>query len=109
LSIIRKSDKNDRKKKNFSVGIALLILLVIAILTYVIFEKSGLWLVEDDDFEHVKWVAVLDGQTSDLERSDFAANLLKEGKADSGKRILPSANGSRMGVCMPRGDNNHLQ
>ena len=92
MSIIRKSDKNDRKKKNFSVGIALLILLVIAVLTYVIFEKSGLWLVEDDDFEHVKWVAVLDGQTSDLERSDFAANLLKEGKADSvlllGRRVF---------------------
>ena len=73
-------------------GIALLILLVIAVLTYVIFEKSGLWLVEDDDFEHVKWVAVLDGQTSDLERSDFAANLLKEGKADSvlllGRRVF---------------------
>ena len=73
-------------------GIALLILLVIAVLTYVIFEKSGLWRVEDDDFEHVKWVAVLDGQTSDLERSDFAANLLKEGKADSvlllGRRVF---------------------
>ena len=92
MSIIRKSDKNDRKKKNFSIGIALLILLVIAILTYAIFEKSGLWLVEDDNFEHVKWVAVLDGQTSDLERSDFAANLLKEGKADSvlllGRRVF---------------------
>ena len=62
---------------------ALLILLAIAVLTYVIFEKSGLWLVEDDDFEHVKWVAILDGQTPDLERSDYAANLLKEGVVDS--------------------------
>ena len=73
MSIIRKSDKNDRKKKNFSVGIALLILFVIAVLTYAIFEK------------------VLDGQTADLERSDYAANLVKEGKADSvlllGRRV----------------------
>lgn len=91
MSNILKSDKNDRKKKNFSVGIALLVLLAIAIITYTIFEKSGHWLVEDDTFEHVKWVAVLDGQTADLERSDFAANLLKEGKADSvlllGRRV----------------------
>lgn len=72
-------------------GIALLILLVIAVLTYAIFEKSGHWLVQDDEVEHVKWVAVLDGQTADLERSDFAANLVKEGKADSvlllGRRV----------------------
>ena len=91
MSNILKSDKNDRKKKNFSVGIALLILLAIAVITYAIFEKSGHWLVEEDDFEHVKWVAVLDGQTADLERSDFTANLLAEGKADSvlllGRRV----------------------
>lgn len=91
MSKILKSEKNDRKKKNFSVGIALLILLAIAIFTYLIFEKSGHWLVEDDNVEHVKWVAVLDGQTADLERSDFAAELLKEGKADSvlllGRRV----------------------
>ena len=72
-------------------GIALLILLVIAVLTYAIFEKSGHWLVQNDEVEHVKWVAVLDGQTADLERSDFAANLVKEGKADSvlllGRRV----------------------
>ncbi len=91
MSIIRKSDKNDRKKKNFSVGIALLILFVIAVLTYAIFEKSGHWLVQNDEVDHVKWVAVLDGQTADLERSDYAANLIKEGKADSvlllGRRV----------------------
>ena len=91
MSNILKSDKNDRKKKNFSVSFALLILLVIAGLTYLIFEKSGLWLVEDDNFEHVKWVVVLDGQTADLERNDYAANLLKEGKVDSvlllGRRV----------------------
>ena len=84
MSKILKSDKNDSlKKKNFRVGIALLVLLAVAIVTYVLFEKSGHWLVEDDSFEHVKWVAVLDGQTPDLERSDFTANLLRENKVDS--------------------------
>ncbi|WP_173467073.1 YdcF family protein [Fibrobacter succinogenes] len=83
MSKILKTEKIDHKKKSFSIGLALLILLAIAVLTYVIFEKSGLWLVEDDDFEHVKWVAILDGQTPDLERSDYAANLLKEGVVDS--------------------------
>ncbi len=69
----------------------MLILLAIAIITYIIFEKSGHWLVQDDNFEHVKWVAILDGQSADLERSDFAANLLNEGQADSvlilGRRV----------------------
>lgn len=84
MSKILKSDKKDsRKKKNFSLGIGLLVLFVVAVVTYVVFEKSGHWLVEDDEFEHVKWVAILDGQTADLERSDYAANLLKEGKVDS--------------------------
>ena len=91
MSNILKSDKNDRKKKNFSVGIALLVLLAIAIIIYITFEKSGHWLVEDDNFEHVKWVTILDGQTADLERNDFAAELVREGKADSvlilGRRI----------------------
>lgn len=84
MSNILKSDKKDsRKKKNFSLGISLLILFVIAVITYFVFEKSGHWLVEDDEIEHVKWVAVLDGQTADLERSDYVANLMKEGIADS--------------------------
>lgn len=91
MSKILKSDKSNQKKKNFSIGIVLLILFVIAVLTYAIFEKSGHWLVEDDEIGHVKWVAVLDGQTADLERSDYAANLVKEGKADSilllGRRV----------------------
>ena len=54
--------------------------------------QSGRWLVEDDSFEHVSWVAVLDGQTADMERSDYALKLLEERKADSvlllGRRIF---------------------
>jgi len=80
------------------VGITLLVLLFIAILTYIIFEKSGHWLVDDNEFEHVKWVAVLDGQSADLERSDYAANLLREGKADSvlllGRRVYRNRSNS---------------
>lgn len=79
-------------------GITLLVLLFIAILTYIIFEKSGHWLVDDNEFEHVKWVAVLDGQSADLERSDYAANLLREGKADSvlllGRRVYRNRSNS---------------
>lgn len=93
MSKILKFNKNESlKKKNIRIGIALLVLLAIAIVTYAIFEKSGHWLVEEDEFEHTKWVAVLDGQSADLERSDFAANLLREGKVDSvlllGRRTL---------------------
>ena len=103
MSKILKFNKNDNlKKKNIRIGIAFLILLAIAIVTYVIFEKSGHWLVQDDDIEHVKWVAVLDGQSADLERSDYAATLLREGKVDSvlllGRRTLRDRSNSEFYV-----------
>jgi len=48
--------------------------------------------VDDDEFDHVTWVAVLDGQSADLERSDYAAALMAQGRADSvlilGRRCL---------------------
>ncbi|MBR6853849.1 MAG: YdcF family protein [Fibrobacter sp.] len=103
MSKILKFNKNESlKKKNIRIGIALLVLLAIAIVTYAIFEKSGHWLVEDDEFKHVKWVAVLDGQSADLERSDYAANLLREGKVDSvlllGRRTLRDRSNSEFYV-----------
>ena len=103
MSKILKFNKNDSlKKKNIRIGIALLVLLAIAITIYAIFEKSGHWLVEDDEFKHAKWVAVLDGQSADLERSDFAANLLREGKVDSvlllGRRTLRDRSNSEFYV-----------
>ena len=103
LSKILKFNKNDSlKKKNIRIGIAFLILLAIAITIYAIFEKSGHWLVEEDEFNHAKWVAVLDGQSADLERSDYAANLLREGKVDSvlllGRRTLRDRSNSEFYV-----------
>ena len=72
-------------------GIAFLILLAIAVAIYLLFEKSGHWLVADDNVQHVKWIAVLDGQSADLERIDYAADLVKQGVADSvlllGRRV----------------------
>lgn len=62
------------------------------VLFYLVMTESGHWLVSDDDFDHVKWVVILDGQSADLERSDFAANLVLQGKADSvvilGRRVF---------------------
>lgn len=65
-------------------------------LLYVLISYSGRWLVRDDSFGHVSWVVILDGQSGDLERSDFAANLIREGRADSllvlGRRVFRDRN-----------------
>ena len=57
---------------------------------------SGHLLVDDDSFEHVKWALVLDGQSADMERTDFAARLMGEGKVDSvlilGRRCFRNRN-----------------
>ncbi len=82
------------KKKRFQkiITIASVVFVLLVIFFYLIMTQSGHWLVDDDEFEHVTWVAVLDGQSADLERSDFAAALLSEGRADSvlilGRRCL---------------------
>ena len=71
--------------------IALLVAILLA-LFYILVSFSGHWLVNDVPFQHVKWVVILDGQSGDLERSDFAAKLVREGKADSilvlGRRVF---------------------
>lgn len=85
------NDKNVRKshKKTFVV-IGILVFLV-AVFIYVTVTMSGHWLVKDDEFEHVKWAVILDGQSADLERNDYVANLLAEGRVDSvmilGRRV----------------------
>ncbi|MCQ2105332.1 MAG: YdcF family protein [Fibrobacter sp.] len=79
----RNTKSHDKKifKRITAIAAGVLILLVAAF--YLVMTKSGHWLVDDDEFDHVKWVVVLDGQSADMERSDFAANLLNQGRADS--------------------------
>ncbi len=90
--LLSKKKKNYAKliKKAIIIAVSIIILAVIAL--YVVFTKSGQWLVNDDEFKHVKWVVILDGQSADMERNDFAAELVAQGKADSvlimGRRVL---------------------
>lgn len=83
-------DVQRRRRFRFGiVGVILFFLLLFFI--YLFIARSGYWLVQDDPFDHVSWVAILDGQTADLERSDFALKLLQGGKVDSvlilGRRV----------------------
>ena len=90
--LLNKKKKNYAKliKKACIIAVSTIILAVIAL--YIVFTKSGQWLVNDDEFNHVKWVVILDGQSADMERNDFAAELVAQGKADSvlimGRRVL---------------------
>ena len=90
--LLNKKKKNYAKlvKKAIIIAVSIIILAVIAL--YMVFTKSGQWLVNNDEFNHVKWVVILDGQSADMERNDFAAELVAQGKADSvlimGRRVL---------------------
>ncbi|MCF0216172.1 MAG: YdcF family protein [Fibrobacteraceae bacterium] len=81
--LMKESPRAIQKKKKIKIGIVGGTLLLCTTLLYVLIAHSGHWLVSDDDFNHVNWVVVLDGQTADLERSDVAADILSQGKADS--------------------------
>lgn len=85
------SKKQIRFRRIILSFIALLIILAVGFF-YLIITESGHWLVDDDDFEHATWVAILDGQSADMERIDYAAELLANGKVDSvlilGRRCL---------------------
>jgi len=92
LSKILMNDRNSHKSYKkilvaFGITLAFLVICI-----YVGITKSGHWLVEDDEFNHADWVVVLDGQSADMERSDYAADLLAKGKVDSvmllGRRIF---------------------
>ena len=83
--------KQIKKKRLILSAIAgAFVLLVCAF--YLVMTQSGHWLVSDDEFDHVNWVVVLDGQSADMERIDYAANMVASGKADSvlilGRRVL---------------------
>ncbi len=83
--------KQIQKKRIIYSAIAAAFVLMV-IVFYMIMTHSGHWLVDDDEFEHVKWAVVLDGQSADMERIDLAADLVVSGKVDSvlilGRRIL---------------------
>jgi len=89
--MLLKKDKRIKKtsKKFFGLAIAVAFLLVLCF--YLIMTCSGKWLVQLDEFKHVKWVVLLDGQGQDMERNDMAAKLLREHRVDSvlilGRRI----------------------
>lgn len=78
-------------------GVLLLGVFIVSILiAYVMVRWSGLWLVHQDECEHVPWMLVLEGQTADMERTDYAVAMLNENKVDSvillGKRIFKNKN-----------------
>lgn len=84
--------KKQIQKKRIILGATALVAVFVVIAFYLIMTQSGHWLVDDDEFDHVDWVVVLDGQTADMERTDYAAEMMASGKADSalilGRRIL---------------------
>lgn len=75
--------KKQIKHKRIILGVAASVAVLLVIAFYITITQSGHWLVSDDEFDHVDWVVVLDGQTADMERSDYAADMFASGKADS--------------------------
>ena len=84
--------KKQIEHKRFLLSIAAAAIVAGIILFYLLMTQSGHWLVDDDEFDHIKWAVVLDGQSADMERIDLAADLMSKGKVDSvmilGRRIL---------------------
>ena len=68
--------KQIQKKKIILSAVAAAFVFLI-IVFYMVMTRSGHWLVDDDEFDHVKWAVVLDGQSADMERIDLAAELGK--------------------------------
>ena len=93
ISDIRKEKRRAKILTRTRIVVAVVLCIL---LFYVLVSYSGHWLVRDDSFEHVNWVVVLEGQSGDLERSDYAAKLVREGKADSvlilGRRVFRDKN-----------------
>lgn len=85
-----KNQKKQKRKKWLLVFASLVILLLV--LFYWLLCCSGYWLVRDDSFTHVSWAVVLDGQTAEMERTDFVSDLLDSNKVDSvlvlGRRVF---------------------
>lgn len=84
--------KKQIQQKRVLLSALSLVAIFAVIAFYLIMTQSGHWLVDDDEFDHVNWVVVLDGQSADMERNEFAAEMMASGKADSalilGRRVL---------------------
>lgn len=91
MSKILMNDKNPRKGRKKFWGTVAAIIVACFVILYMAVEKSGKWLVVNDEFEHANWAVILDGQSADLERNDFVADLVSQGKVDSvlilGRRV----------------------
>lgn len=92
LKLTKLPTKKQIQKKKIILSIVAVAAVLLVIAFYLIMTQSGHWLIDDDEFEHVKWAIVLDGQSADMERTDLAAELMASGKVDSvlilGRRIL---------------------
>ena len=92
--------KKQIQKKKIILSIVAVAAVLLVIAFYLIMTQSGHWLIDDDEFEHVKWAVVLDGQSADMERTDLAAELMASGKVDSvlilGRRILRNRNNAEL-------------
>lgn len=85
--------REEKRKKRFWTRTKFGVLLgVFIVAIYVLITRSGSWLVREDFPTRVSWVVILDGQSGDLERSDFAAKMIRENRADSllvlGRRVF---------------------
>ena len=92
LKLAKLPTKKEIQKKKIILSAVAAAFVFLIIVFYMVMTRSGHWLVDDDEFEHVKWAVVLDGQSADMERIDLAAELMASGKVDSvlilGRRIL---------------------
>ena len=92
LKLAKLPTKKEIQKKKIILSAIAAAFVFLIIVFYMVMTRSGHWLVDDDEFDHVKWAVVLDGQSADMERIDLAAELMASGKVDSvlilGRRIL---------------------
>jgi len=88
--------KKQIRARRIAISIVAVFALAAVVFFYLVMTESGHWLVDDDEFDHASWVAILDGQSADLERIDYAADLMAAGKVDSvvilGRRCLRNRN-----------------
>ena len=78
MTKILMQDKNTRKRSRKVLGAIIVVVFCLLAAIYIVVEKSGKWLVANDEFKHVTWAVILDGQSADMERNDFVADLKEQ-------------------------------